>query len=207
MPSLTNNTARTLLCLSAALWLSACASTGPGKAPAHLSKGSDSTAAGSLYAAQLPAPPQADAVIAALEQQVAATPRDAQAYLELGVAYRYVERFDEAMHVFEQALQLSEQPHLVRNEIGILYRTKGEFEQAEKVYLSVLAAAPDFHDAHFNLGILYDLYLRRPLDAQKHYQAYIRNAAEADERVEKWLVDLERRHQIDASASAGVVGE
>ncbi len=111
------------------------------------------------------------------------------------------------MRVFEQASQLSEQPHLVQNEIGILYRAKGEFEQAEKLYLSVLEAAPDFHDAHFNLGILYDLYLRRPLDAQKHYQAYIKNATEADERVEKWLVDLERRHQIDASASAGVVGE
>lgn len=196
---------RVLLCLSVVLWLSACASTGT--TPERLAQGSDSAATGSLYAAQLPSPPQADAVIARLEQQVAVSPRDVQAYLELGVVYRYVERFDEAMQVFEQALKLSEQPHLVHNEIGILHRTKGEFELAEKIYVSILEAAPEFHDAHFNLGILYDLYLRRPRDAQKHYQAYIRNAAEADERVEKWLVDLERRHQIDASASAGVVGE
>ena len=88
-----------------------------------------------------------------------------------------------------------------------MHRAQGDFAEAEAVYLNVLSSVPEFYDAHFNLGILYDMYLRRPLDAQKHYQAYIANAPEADERVEKWLVDLQRRHHIDASASAGVVND
>ena len=205
MRNLTTNTLRTTMCLLAALWLSACASTV--KAPVKLAKGAASDTSKSLYSGQLPQVSQAEDVVKQLEQQVANSPRDALAYLRLGVAYRHIEKFDQALDVFEQALALSEQPHIARNEIGILYRAQGEFAQAEKYYLSVLADAPEFHDAHFNLGILYDLYLRRPLDAQKHYQAYINNAPEADERVEKWLVDLERRHQIDASASAGVVIE
>ena len=206
MLSLTTNTVRTTLCLTAVLGLSACASTI--KAPVKLATGETGDASrSSIYSGQLPSSPVADGVVSMLENQVASSPRDAQAYLRLGVAYRHVERFDEALQVFEQAVSLSELPYVARNEIGILHRAQGNFEQAERVYLSILGEAPDFFDAHFNLGILYDLYLRRPLEAQKHYQAYINNAPEADERVQKWLVDLERRHQTDASASAGEVGE
>ncbi|MFK8030447.1 MAG: tetratricopeptide repeat protein [Gammaproteobacteria bacterium] len=196
---------RTVMCLFVACWLSACASTG--KAPVELAKGETSDVSKSLYKGQSPATPQADDVVRLLEQQVASAPRDPQAYLRLGVAYRHVEKFDLALQVFQQAESLSETPHVAQNEIGILHRAQGDFEKAESIYLGILSAVPDFFDAHFNLGILYDLYLRRPLAAQKHYQAYIANAPEADERVEKWLVDLQRRHQIDASASAGVVND
>ncbi len=207
MLSLTTNTLRSTTCLAAALLLSACAGSGPVKAPAKLATADAGDASASLYSGQLPSMAESDGVVSMLENQVANAPREAENYLKLGVAYRHVERFDEALQVFEQAINLSELPYVARNEIGILHRAQGNFEQAEKTYLGILAEVPDFYDAHFNLGILYDLYLRRPLDAQKHYQAYINNAPDADGRVEKWLVDLQRRHQIDASASAGVVSE
>ncbi|MEM7083311.1 MAG: tetratricopeptide repeat protein [Pseudomonadota bacterium] len=190
----------------ASLWLGACAGTGPvAKKTAPLSESVDPTS--TLYSDQKPAAPDAADVIALLEKQVASAPGQAEGYLRLGVAYRHIEQFDLAAQMFEQAAALSETPFVARNELGILHRVKGEFKEAEAVYQRILADAPDFHDAHFNLGILYDLYLRQPRAAQKHYQAYIQAAPEADERVEKWLVDLERRHQIDASASAGVVGD
>lgn len=205
MPDLTTDKLRLLLCAFSALWLGACANT---SAPSiELAKGAPTGSSSTLYSGQTPEVPPVGDVIASLEQQLSANPKDVQAYLNLGVAYRHVERFEEALQVFEQASAISEQPHVVQNEIGILHRAQGDFARAEAAYLAVLSAAPDFHDAHYNLGILYDLYMRRPLDAQKHYQAYISNAPEGDKQVEKWLVDLERRHQIGASASAGVVGE
>lgn len=197
---------RTAGVLLSALALGACAS-GVTKPVPPLVKGEASEASASLYAHQKPPVTVPAEVIRALETQVTDTPSDPMAYLRLGVAYRHAERFDEALQVFEQAAVLGETPSAARNEIGILYRTQGEFEKAEEVYQQLLVDAPQFFDAHFNLGILYDLYLRRPLDAHAHYQAYMNKAPEADERVEKWLVDLQRRHQIDASATAGVVND
>lgn len=197
---------RSVLCLASILSLSACASGGV-KPVQTLTKSESGGQSASLYANQTPPVVVDESTLAQLEAQVASSPRDPSAYLKLGVAYRHVDNFDEAMRVFEQALALSETPYAARNEMGILLRAQGDFKEAEAVYQQILSEAPDFHDAHFNLGILYDLYLRRPLDAHTHYQAYMNNAPQADERVEKWLVDLQRRHQIGASASAGVVGE
>lgn len=156
----------------------------------------------SIYAAETPQDPLLLQAVAHWQKRVDANPNDGQAQLNLGVLSRKLENFTVAQDALSAASRLLADSTIAMNEIGILQRTRGDFVQAEKTYQQILAQKPDFYDAHFNLGILYDLYLRRPIDAQTHYQAYLAVAPDADVRVEKWLADLIRRYKLDTGATA-----
>jgi len=80
-----------------------------------------------------------------------------------------------------------------RTELGVLLRQRGEFDAAEDHYLACLEYRPEYQAAYLNLGILYDLYLGRLDDALAAYRQYQSLASEPDNRVNGWVVDLERR--------------
>ena len=121
--------------------------------------------------------------------------------------YREAEDYQRAHEVLTQALSVTTMPAVVLNERAIAYRAEGEFENARDTYLAILNETPAFYDAHVNLGILYDLYLRQPELAHNHYQKYLEAAPQSDSQVEKWLVDLQRRHGIGANASVVKTGD
>jgi len=111
----------------------------------------------------------------------------AQVYLAQGG------RDDEAVPALEQAVLANPGNCPARTELGVLLRQRGEFQAAEAHYLACLEYQPDYQTAYLNLGILYDLYLGRLDDALAAYRQYQSLAAEPDNQVNGWVVDLERR--------------
>lgn len=83
--------------------------------------------------------------------------------------------------------------------LALLYREQGRFGDAQATYLASLDLWPDFPDAHLNLAILYDLYVNKPVLAQKHYEAYAFLSGGEDPRVEDWLTEIRRRTGIEKS--------
>lgn len=86
------------------------------------------------------------------------------------------------------------------NQLGMLLRRQGKFADAEAAYLRALAVAPDYALAHYNVGVLYELYLRRLQPALTHFKRY-QELGGGDERVDKWIVDLERRLEAEQRAA------
>lgn len=82
------------------------------------------------------------------------------------------------------------------NQLGMLLRRQGKFADAEAAYLRAVAADPNYSLAHYNLGVLYELYLRRLQPALAHFQQF-QDLDGSDERVGKWIVDLERRLEAE----------
>ncbi len=119
-------------------------------------------------------------------------------YLNLGVAYKRLERFEEAIQAYRQAISISDRnPNdgyaEAHYNLGILLREQGDFKGAEAVYLRAIDLAPAFQDAHFNLAVLYDLYLNEPAKAVRHYQAHMALTTGVDEEVNIWISALQKR--------------
>lgn len=190
-----------LLCFTAA-----CSSTSPRSVTPPPSAAGD-TAIKSIYQVAAPAAAQWRAAEVQLRADVKAEPQSVNAHSRLAVLYRQMEHFDKAQSALNTAMQLSDGAIEVHNELGILQRSQGQFAEAKNTFESILQRNPAYANAHFNLGILYDLYLREPVQAHAHYEAYLESATQADVRVEKWLVDLQRRYGIDANTSMVQVSE
>lgn len=82
---------------------------------------------------------------------------------------------------------------------ALMLREGGRFDAADEAYEQALAADPDYALAHFNRAVLNDLYLARPAVALMHFQRYrqITNGEGAD--VSRWIVELQRRVDVEAS--------
>lgn len=154
-----------------------------------------------VYELASPIPEHLIATEKSLQQQIAAQPDDINLRLRLAALYRHLEQYELAENIVQRALVLSGNDVAVQNEMAILQRNRGQFEAARQTYVEILHAHPDFYTAHYNLGILFDLYLQQPAQALVHYSAYLDAAPEADARVSKWLADLQRRYDLEASTS------
>lgn len=120
-------------------------------------------------------------------------PELAGPWINLSQVYLAQQRDDDALAALEQAVLANPANCAARTELGVLMRHRGEFAAAESHYLACLEYQPDYRAAYLNLGILYDLYLGRLDDALAAYRHYQSLAAEPDQRVHGWVVDLERR--------------
>ncbi len=120
-------------------------------------------------------------------------PELAGPWVNLAQVYLAQGRQDEAVAALERAVVANPANCAARTTLGVLLRRQGEFAGAESHYLACLEYQPDYQAAHLNLGILYDLYLGRWSEALAAYRRYQDLAAEPDQRVNLWVVDLERR--------------
>ncbi len=102
-------------------------------------------------------------------------------------------REDDAVTALQWAVAASPGHCAAHSELGVLLRRRGELAAAEAHYLACLKQRPDYAPALLNLGILYELYLGRLNEALAAYERYQALAADPDERVGAWLVDLRRR--------------
>lgn len=128
-----------------------------------------------------------------LEQMMAEYPHLPGPYVNAAIVYRQSGRDADARAALEQALAIDPGHGEANNELGILLRGRGEFTAAEAAYRRALQRRPDYALAHYNLGVLLDLYLQRPIEALESYHAYQQAASEPDERVARWIIDLQRR--------------
>lgn len=80
-------------------------------------------------------------------------------------------------------------------------RLLGNFIMAQNTYADALRVWEDFPEAHLNLGVLYDIYLNRPLRAQKHMEAYVFLAEDENATVGRWLQEIQQRTGVASSLS------
>ncbi len=127
-----------------------------------------------------------------LEAVIQRSPGVTAPYINLGIAYRRIDKPEQAEAHLKTALQLVPGHPVAANECGLLYRKKGQFEEARKVYEQAVQGFPEYYPVHRNLGILCDLYLNDPACALAHYEIYSQTMPE-DTQVKLWIADLRAR--------------
>ena len=124
----------------------------------------------------------------------AADPTFAAPHINLGIAYREAERYEEAEAALLRALEANSRHPVAHNELGIVYRRLGRFEEARTSYETALELHENFHYARKNLAIVCDLFLVDTSCALANYEIY-REAVPEDEEVAIWIADLEARSE------------
>ena len=126
-------------------------------------------------------------------------PNLSDAHVNLAIIYTKNKSFSEAENSLNRALSINPNNIYALNQIAFLYRTQGNFTKAKESYLKAIDINSSYAYAHLNLGILYDLYLYDIERAIEQYKKYNALSTEKDKLVEKWIFDLERRHNKPVS--------
>ncbi len=130
--------------------------------------------------------------VALLDKVVKQSPGVSAPYINLAIAYRHLDKLEQAESHLKTALDLVPGHPAACNEYGMLYRKTGQFEEARAMYEKALDRFPEYYPAHRNLGILCDLYLGDLECALEHYEIYSMARPE-DEKVQLWIADLRNR--------------
>lgn len=129
-----------------------------------------------------------------LEQLVAQNNASAVPYINMAIAYKKLEKTDEAEKSLKSALEIEPNNPVANNEYALLLRKKGQFVEARQTYENILTKYPEFALANKNLGVLCDIYIKDYQCALDAYQAY--SAVKPnDDDVKIWISDLEMRTQ------------
>ncbi len=120
-------------------------------------------------------------------------------WLKLGDIAEQQEAYDEAVSHYQKAISVNRNNVNAHILLGLLQRRLGNFRAAEDAYVNALRTWRDCPEGHLNLAILYDLYLNRPEEAQKHYEAYAFLVGVKDKKAKKWLVEVKQRTGIERS--------
>src|SRR6266702_3586758 len=133
-----------------------------------------------------------DKAIELLEKVIAQSPKMTAPHINLAIAYRQINKPEQAEQQLKAALELIPGHPVASNEYGLLLRKAGRFAEGRGIYEKALAAFPEYHPLQKNLGILCDLYLKDLACAVEHYEIYSK-AMPKDEQVKLWLADLHAR--------------
>jgi tetratricopeptide (TPR) repeat protein len=205
LPTFTDRAVLRLILVGLALAVSACASNAPGTDDSVRGLAGQS-ATGNPETGEVPPEAltmyeQAVAVMASgklvdaelrFKEFLLQYPGYPGAYVNLAIIHLNTGNDEDARAAVDAALALDPDHAPALNQLGMLLRRDGQFLEAEAAYLKAVTASPDYALAHYNLGVLNELYLQRLDYALQHFERYQELAGE-DERVEKWITDLQRR--------------
>jgi len=130
--------------------------------------------------------------ITLLEKVIAQEPGVTAPYIDIAMAYRQLDKTDEAEKHLKTALGLVPDHPVASNEYGLLLRKAGRFAEARAVYEKALASFPEYLPVRRNFGILCDLYLNDLQCALEQYEIFSK-AMPGDEQVKLWIADLNLR--------------
>ncbi len=133
-------------------------------------------------------------------------PRMTGAWANLGLIYMKTGKWNKAKHALQQALTLNADIAPIYNYLGLVNRNLGLFQQAEHAYKKAIEVDSAYASAWLNLGILYDIYMNKPAQALPQYEHYQQLGNHADDKVHKWIVELNRR-LAKQSNSPGTTGD
>jgi tetratricopeptide (TPR) repeat protein len=88
----------------------------------------------------------------AYQESIKLTPTNWGYYLNLGLAFKKMDKREEALAAFRTAAQLAPESFSANKELGEALAKAGSFEEAKTYYLKAVALSPDDPDAHYNLG-------------------------------------------------------
>lgn len=114
-------------------------------------------------------------------------------YANIGIAYRALEQPEKAKEALLAALERDPGSGAPYNQLGLLHRRAGRFDKARSAYQQGLQAHPEYAQLYRNLGILCDIYLQEPKCALRNYESYQSLSEGNDEKVKRWIADVERR--------------
>lgn len=114
-----------------------------------------------------------DQAIEDYERSIAADPRNAAAFNNLGVALKDRGRLDEAAEAFQKALALDAKYEKALNNLGVIRFRKNQFEEAISLFKQALLINAGNVESHTNLGLIY-LLAGRDDDALDAFQQALR---------------------------------
>jgi len=82
--------------------------------------------------------------------------KEAKAYRSQGIEKQKVGNLEEALSLYQKAIELDPAYAVVYNDLGVIYEAKGNIEQAESYYQKCLTISPDYLSAYSNLALLYE---------------------------------------------------
>jgi len=107
------------------------------------------------------------------------------------------EKYNQALEQAELSISKNKRNYYSHNLKAVILRTKGDFQASKSAYMDALNAYPGYPNSHLNLGVLADLYLRDLPLALSHYQNYMRLVKNQDEKVKNWIIEIQRRIQLE----------
>ncbi|MBG7618400.1 tetratricopeptide repeat protein [Herbaspirillum sp. AP02] len=89
-----------------------------------------------------------------LQRVIDIAPKDPNSYLKLGASYFSAEdRFDDAMRMFNKALELNPKQALTYNNIGAIKHDHGDTHEAVEIFRKALELRPNYSTAKHNLAL------------------------------------------------------
>jgi len=107
------------------------------------------------------------------------------------------ENYDKALEQAELSISKNKRNYYSHNLKAVILRSKGDFQASKSAYLDAINVYPDYPNSHLNLGVLADLYLRDLPLALSYYQNYMKLTGNRDEKVKNWIVEIQRRIQLE----------
>ncbi len=89
------------------------------------------------------------------ENAVKHSPQLAYAHRDLGAAYYFSGRLDEAEREYKKTIEINPRELFIHNNLGVLYLSKNMFQEAEDEFKLELENFPYSDRAYANLGLLY----------------------------------------------------
>lgn len=120
-------------------------------------------------------------------------PNISNAHVNLGIIFIAKKSFTQAENSLNLALKINPNNIYALNQLGFIYRKNGAFSKAKASYEKAININYDYANAHLNLGILYDLYMYDFERAIEQYKIYSELSNDEDKKINKWIVDLDRR--------------
>ncbi|UCH94279.1 MAG: tetratricopeptide repeat protein [Candidatus Aminicenantes bacterium] len=117
-------------------------------------------------------PPQSG-VISALEKNVAANPRDAEAWARLGHGYFDINDPANAIRAYKKSLELKPDNANVLTDMGVMYRRSGRPDEAIRCFDKAIEIDPQHRQSRYNKGIVLMHDLENPGAAIKAWEELI----------------------------------
>jgi tetratricopeptide (TPR) repeat protein len=133
------------------------------------------------------------AAITSLETVIRDDGKHAGPFINLGIAYKELGKFDDSKKALLTATQVNPKSAIAFNELGLVYRKLGKFADAKKAYMKSISNRSRYSPPYRNLGILCDIYLQDMSCAIRNYKKYQSLTGNEDKKVELWIVDLKNR--------------
>lgn len=91
------------------------------------------------------------------EKKLTPLQQQARTYRQQGTEYQRVGKLDEALVLYEKAIQLDPMYAVAYNDAGIIFEAKGQTDRAQASYIQAIKISPQYLSPYSNLAMLYEV--------------------------------------------------